>query len=33
LWRYLPKLLSVLIPVLGYFRRFLLWPWTFWINS
>lgn len=23
LWRYLPKLLGVLIPVLGYFRRFL----------
>jgi glycosyltransferase len=24
LWRYLPKLLGVLLPVLGYFRRFLL---------
>jgi hypothetical protein len=24
LWRYFPKLLGVLIPVLGYFRRFLL---------
>ncbi|MFN6062683.1 MAG: hypothetical protein ACK49K_05285, partial [Bacteroidota bacterium] len=24
LWRYLPKLLGVLLPILGYFRRFLL---------